>query len=67
MKYIKSRLWALAILIIGVMLPSAAWAEGGHQLTVVAKPAMAGTFNKNSAELVAGETIHLYANCDEDS
>ena len=61
MKYIESRLWAIAILIIGVMLPFAAWAEGGHQLTVVAKPAMAGSFNTSTAELMEGETIHLYA------
>lgn len=61
MKYIESRLWAIAVLIIGVMLPSAAWAEGGHQLTVVAKPTMAGSFNANTAELMEGDTIHLYA------
>lgn len=62
MKHSISRLWALALLAMGmVLLPSAAQADGGHQLTVTAKPTIAGTFNKSSAELVAGETIHLYA------
>ena len=61
MKYIESRFWALTLFIISMVLPSAARAEGEHQLTVVAKPAMAGTFNMNAAELVAGDSIHLYA------
>ena len=62
MKHSISRLWALALLAMGmVLLPSVAQAAGGHQLTVKAKPTIAGTFNKSSVELVAGETIHLYA------
>ena len=61
MKQIESRLRALIILIICMVLSSAAWADGGHQLKIVARPAMAGSFNQNAAELVAGETIHLYA------
>ena len=44
-----------------MVLPSSAWAEGGHQLTVTAKPAMAGSFNTNAAELVAGQSIQLVA------
>lgn len=32
-----------------------------HTLTVVAQPAMAGTFNTATASLAAGETIQLYA------
>ena len=61
MKHIPSRLWAMMLLMVSVMLPSAVLADGSHRLTVVAKPTMAGSFNTNSADLVAGETIHLYA------
>ena len=61
MKHISSRLWAIMLLVVSFVLPSAAWADGSHRLTVVAKPTMAGSFNTNSADLVAGETIHLYA------
>ena len=61
MKHIPSRLWAMLLLMVSVMLPSAVLADGSHRLTVVAKPTMAGSFNTNSADLVAGETIHLYA------
>ena len=51
----------MMLLMVSVMLPSAVLADGSHRLTVVAKPTMAGSFNTNSADLVAGETIHLYA------
>ena len=61
MKHISSRLWAIMLLVVSFVLPSAAWADGSHRLTVVAKPTMAGSFNTNSVDLVAGETIHLYA------
>lgn len=61
MKYIESKLLASAILILSLMLPNAIWAQGEHQLTVVAKPTMAGSFNKSSATLTAGETIQLVA------
>ena len=61
MKYTKSRLWAFVLLTLSMVLPSAAWADGEHQLTVKAKPTMAGTFNTSAATLAAGETIHLYA------
>ena len=40
---------------------AAVWADGGYQLTVTAKPAMAGSFNTSAAEMVTGETIRLYA------
>lgn len=61
MKYIESKLLASAIFILSVMLPSAVWAQSEHQLTVVAKPTMAGSFNKSSVTLAAGETIQLVA------
>lgn len=61
MKHTKSRLWAFVLLTLSMVLPSAAWADGEHQLTVKAKPTMAGTFNTSAATLAAGETIHLYA------
>lgn len=35
--------------------------EDYHTLTLVASPAMAGTFNKSTATLSAGSDIHLYA------
>lgn len=35
--------------------------EEYHTLTLVASPAMAGTFNKSTATLSAGSDIHLYA------
>jgi len=60
MKHIKSRLWA-TILIIYMVIPVVAWAEDVHQLTVVAKPVIAGSFNTSSAQLASGNTIHLYA------
>lgn len=61
MKHIKSELWAMLLLTISLLLPSATWADGSHKLTVTAKPTMAGTFNTSTAELVAGETINLHA------
>mgnify|MGYP002624838457 CR=1 FL=1 len=61
MRYIESTLWAFVLLAMSLVLPSSAWAEGGHQLTVTAKPAMAGTFNTNASELVAGQSIQLVA------
>ena len=53
MKHIKSTFLAFTLLIVSMELSSAVWADGGHRLTVVAKPTMAGTFNKSEAELVA--------------
>ena len=61
MRHIESILWALLLLTMSMVLPSSVWAEGGHQLTVTAKPAMAGSFNTNAAELVAGQSIQLVA------
>lgn len=62
MRHIESGLWAFVILTMSmVLLPSAVWADGGSQLTVTAKPAMAGSFNTSAAEIVAGDTIRLYA------
>ena len=61
MRHIESTLWALLLLTMSMVLPSSAWAEGGHRLTVTAKPAMAGSFNTNAAELVAGQSIQLVA------
>ena len=68
MRQIKSTFWGFMLLIVSMALPSAVWADGGHRLTVVAKPTMAGTFNKSEAELVAGQTIQLvaYANANFD-
>lgn len=61
MKYIQSRLYALMLMAISIALPSMAWADGTHKLTVKANPAMAGSFNIGVAELASGKTIHLYA------
>ncbi len=61
MRHIESTLWALLLLTMNIVLPSSAQAEGGHRLTVMAKPAMAGSFNTNAAELVAGQSIQLVA------
>ena len=61
MKHIKSRVWAFVLLALSMVLPSAVWADGEHQLSVKAMPTMAGTFNTSAATLAAGETIHLYA------
>ena len=61
MKYIESRILASAIFILSMLLPSVVWAESEYQLTVVANPTMAGTFNKSSATLYAGVTIQLVA------
>jgi len=49
------------MLLLMWLLPSMVWAQDSHQLTMTAKPAMAGTFNKNAATLENGATIHLVA------
>lgn len=61
MKHIESKLWALTFIVLSVMMSSTAWADDNYQLTVIAKPTMAGSFNKKSATLVAGEAIQLVA------
>ena len=61
MKYIENRLLASAIFILSLILPNIVWAENEFQLTVIAKPTMAGSFNKSSATLEAGRTIQLVA------
>ncbi|MBP3788609.1 MAG: chitobiase/beta-hexosaminidase C-terminal domain-containing protein [Prevotella sp.] len=61
MRHIESTLWGLLLIAMSMVLPSSVLAEGEHQLTVTAKPTMAGSFNTNAAELVAGQSIQLVA------
>ena len=68
MKQQRYRFWTFCLTLGLLFVAMPILAQGGHRLTVVAKPAMAGTFNKSEAELVAGQTISLvaYANSNFD-
>ena len=57
----KQTIYLANMLLLTWLLPSMVWAQDAHQLIVTAKPAMAGTFNKNAATLENGAAIQLVA------